>query len=89
MEDNNPIQLSCNRVQFIVPGNSPGCITITAAADSMPTFFHVIIEFPTEEKALEVCKEVCPSIREYSQSIPQAELQQFHSRSSLSLFKAW
>ena len=86
MEDNTPVQLSRNRVRFAVPGNNPGCITIT---DSFSTFFHVSIEFPeeiTEEKALEVCKEVCPSIREtiltsvrkasnklnYNNSIPEA-----------------
>ena len=64
MEDNSPVQLSRNRVQFAVPGNNPGCITIT---DSFSTFFLVSIEFPediTEEQALEVCKEVCPSVRE-------------------------
>ena len=64
MENNSPVQLSRNRVRFAVPGNNPGCITIT---DSFSTFFHVSIEFPediTEEQALEVCKEVCPSIRE-------------------------
>ena len=63
-EDGNPVQLSRNRVRFALPGNNPGCITIT---DSFSTFFHVSIEFPeeiTEEKALEVCKEVCPLIRE-------------------------
>ena len=86
MEDNSPVQLSRNRVRFAVPGNNPGCITIT---DSFSTFFHVSIEFPediTEEQALEVCKEVCPSIREeifasirkastklnYNNSIPEA-----------------
>jgi hypothetical protein len=86
MEDNSPVQLSRNRVRFAVPGNNPGCVTIT---DSFSTFFHVCIEFPediTEEKALEVCKEVCPSIREeifasirkasaklnYNNSIPEA-----------------
>ena len=86
MEDNSPVQLSRNRVRFSIPGNNPGCITIT---DSFSTFFHVSIEFPediTEEQALEVCKEVCPSIREeilasirkassklnYNNSIPEA-----------------
>ena len=86
MEDNSPVQLSRNRVRFAVPGNNPGCITIT---DSFSTFFHVSIEFPediTEEQALKVCKEVCPSIREeifasirkassklnYNNSIPEA-----------------
>ena len=86
MEDNSPVQLSRNRVRFAVPGNNPGCITIT---DSFSTFFHVSIEFPEDiakEKALEVCKEVCPSIREeifasirkassklnYNNSVPEA-----------------
>ena len=86
MVDNSPVQLSCNRVRFAVPGNNPGCITIT---DSFLTFFHVSIEFPdeiTKEKALEVGEEVCPTIREtilanirkvshklnYNDSIPEA-----------------
>ena len=85
-EDGNPVQLSRNRVRFAVPGNHPGCITIT---DSFSTFFHVSIEFPediTEEKALEVCEIICPNIREtilthvrkasrrlnYKNSIPEA-----------------
>ena len=64
MEDNSPVQLSRNRVQFSVPGNNPGCITIT---DSFSTFFHVSIEFPdnvTAAKAREICEKVCPTIRE-------------------------
>ena len=63
-EDGNPVQLSRNRVRFCLPGNNPGCVTIT---DSFSTFFHVNIEFPdtvTEEKAIEICKNVCPTIRE-------------------------
>ena len=85
-ENGTPVQLSRNRVRFAVPGNHPGCITIT---DSFSTFFHVSIEFPekiTEEKALEICEKVCPSIREtilthirkasrrlnYNDSIPEA-----------------
>ena len=86
MEDNCPVQLSRNRVRFDVPGNNPGCITIT---DSFSTFFHVSIEFPdtvTREKATEICEKVCPTIREtilthirkashrlnYNNSIPEA-----------------
>ena len=64
MEDNSPVQLSRNRVRFAVPGNNPGCITIT---DSFSTFFHVNIEFPdqvTTAKAREICEKVCPTIRE-------------------------
>ena len=64
MEDNSPVQLSRNRVRFAVPGNNPGCITIT---DSFTTFFHVSIEFPdkiTATKAREICEKVCPTIRE-------------------------
>ena len=87
-EDGNPVQLSRNRVRFAVPGNNPGYITIT---DSFSTFFHVSIEFPDQEeisesKALEICEEVCPTIREtilthirkasrrlnYDDSIPEA-----------------
>ena len=64
--DGNPVQLSRNSVQFVVPGNNPGYITIT---DSFSTFFHISIEFPDQEeiseaKALEICEEVCPMIRE-------------------------
>ena len=87
-EDGNPVQLSRNRVRFTVPGNNPGCITIT---DSFSTFFHVSIEFPDQEeisesKALEICDDICPTIREtilthirkashrlnYNNSIPEA-----------------
>ena len=85
-ENGTPVQLSRNRVRFDIPGNHPGCITIT---DSFSTFFHVSIEFPekiTEEKALEICEKVCPTIREtilihirkashrlnYNNSIPEA-----------------
>ena len=65
-EDGNPVQLSRNSVRFVVPGNNPGYITIT---DSFSTFFHVSIEFPDQEeineaKALDICEEVCPTIRE-------------------------
>jgi hypothetical protein len=88
IEDGTLVQLSRNRVRFIVPGNNPGYITIT---DSFSTFFHVSIEFPDQEeiseaKVLEICKEVCPTICEtilthickasrklnYNGSIPEA-----------------
>ena len=85
-EDSRPVQLSRNRAQFRVPGNNPGCITIT---DSFSTFFRVRIEFPdnvTAEQANTICKSVCPTIREtvlanirtashklnYENSIPKA-----------------
>ena len=85
-ENGTPVQLSRNRVRFVVPGNNPGCITIT---DSFSTFFHVSIEFPdtvTRGKATEICEKVCPTIREtilthirkashrlnYNNSIPEA-----------------
>ena len=81
-----PVQLSRNRARFSVPGKHPGYITIT---DSFSTFFHIDISFPDDIsplKALEVCREVCPSIREtilagirkasrrlnYKDSIPEA-----------------
>ena len=65
-ENGTPVQLSRNRVRFAVPGNNPGCITIT---DSFSTFFHVSIEFPdvdeiSEAKELEICEDICPTIRE-------------------------
>ena len=86
MEDNSPVQLSRNRVRFAVPGNNPGCITIT---DSFSTFFHISIEFPEDissTRALEICEDVCPTICEtvltsirkachklnYNNSIPEA-----------------
>ena len=63
-EDGYPVQLSRNRVQFAPPGGNPGCITLT---DSFSTFFHVVIE-PSEDisadRFLQVCKELCPIIRE-------------------------
>ena len=63
-ENHCPVQLSRNRARFSIPGKHPGCITIT---DSFSTFFHIDISFPydiSSSKALEVCREVCPSIRE-------------------------
>ena len=63
-EDGYPVQVSRNSAQFVVPGNNPGCITIT---DSFSSYLHVMIEFPTsvsQERAQEICEKVCPSIRE-------------------------
>ena len=63
-ENHRPVQLSRNRARFSIPGKHPGYITIT---DSFSTFFHIDISFPDDispSKALEVCREVCPSIRE-------------------------
>ena len=85
-EDSRPVQLSRNRARFTVPGDNPGCITIT---DSFSTFFRVRIEFPDNiaaEQANTICKSVCPTIREtilanirtashklnYKNSIPKA-----------------
>ena len=85
-EDSRPVQLSRNRARFTVPGDNPGCITIT---DSFSTFFYVRIEFPDNiaaEQANMICKSVCPVIREtilanirtasrklnYKNSIPKA-----------------
>ena len=59
-----PVQLSRNRVHFKVPKNHPGFITIT---DSFSTFFRIDITFPSDmstAKALKVCEDVCPKIRE-------------------------
>ena len=65
MKNRTPVQLSRNRARFNIPGDHPGFITIT---DSIcDTYFRVDITFPSDissSKALEVCKDVCPSIRE-------------------------
>ena len=63
-ENGTPVQLSRNRVRFAIPGNNPGCVTIS---ESYSTFFHISIEFPnkiTEEMALKICNDICPTIRE-------------------------
>ena len=63
-EDGYPVQVSRNSAQFTVPGKNPGCITIT---DSFSSYFHVSIDFPasvSQERAQEICKKVCPTIRE-------------------------
>ena len=64
VEDGNPVQLSRNCARFTIPGNHPGYITIT---DPFSTFFHIDISFPSDistAKAVEVCEEVCPIIRD-------------------------
>lgn len=63
-EDSYPVQLSRNRVQFAPPGGNPGCITLT---DSFSTFFQVAIEPPEDisaDRFHQICKELCPVIRE-------------------------
>ena len=63
-ENDHPVQLSRNQVQFRLPRDDPGAITIS---DSFSTFFHVSIEFPEDvstTKAYQICENVCPSIRE-------------------------
>ena len=64
MEVGNPVQLSRNQARFTIPGNHPGFITIT---DSFSSFIRVDISFPSDispDRALEICKEACPVIRE-------------------------
>ena len=80
-----PVQLSRNRARFVLPGKNPGCVTIT---DSFSTFFHVSIEPPegaSTNHVLQICKEICPIVREtiltgirkasqklnYNESIPE------------------
>ena len=63
-KDGYPVQVSRNRVQFTLPGNNPGCITIT---DSFSTFFHIDFEPPkgvSVERIHEICEKECPIIRE-------------------------
>ena len=52
-EYDHPVQLSRNRVQFALPGENPGCITIT---DSFSTFFHVSITFPEDVTSTDTLK---------------------------------
>ena len=65
MTDNDrPVQLSRNQVQFMLPGDDPGAITIT---DPFSSYFHVSVDFPkhvSAEKAAEICRKICSSIRE-------------------------
>ena len=63
-EYDHPVQLSRNRVQFVLPGENPGCITLD---DSFSSFFDVSITFPediTSTDALKICKDICPKVRE-------------------------
>ena len=61
-ENDHPVQLSRNQVQFRLPGDDPGAITIT---DSFSTFFHVSITFPEDVDAIEaqqICNNCCLTI---------------------------
>lgn len=63
-EDGCPVQVSRNSVQFVLPGDSPGCVMIS---DSFSTFFHVAIEPPegiSTDRAHQIYEEQCPMIRE-------------------------
>ena len=63
-ENDRPVQVSRNQVQFALPGENPGCITIR---DSFSTFFHVSITFPevvSSSDALQICQDICPNVRE-------------------------
>ena len=63
-ENDRPVQVSRNQVQFRLPGNDPGAITIT---DTFSTSFHVSIDFPEDmdtAKAIQISKKVCPTVRE-------------------------
>jgi hypothetical protein len=63
-ENDRPVQVSRNQVQFRLPGDDPGAITIT---DSFSTSFHVSIDFPEDmeaDESLQISSRVCPGIRE-------------------------
>ena len=63
-EDGYPVQVSRNSAQFALPGGNPGYVNIT---DPFSSYFHVSINFPasvSQERAQEICEEVCPTIRE-------------------------
>ena len=63
-ENDRPVQVSRNQVQFRLSGDDPGVITIT---DSFSTSFHVSIDFPEDmeaEESLQISSRVCPGIRE-------------------------
>ena len=63
-ENDRPVQVSRNQVQFRLPGKDPGAITIT---DSLSTSFHISINFPEDmdtDEALQICNKNCPNIRE-------------------------
>ena len=65
-EDGYPVQVSRNRVQFALPGDNPGCVTIT---DPFSSFFYATIELELPEGAStdrvhQMYKEICPLICE-------------------------
>ena len=65
-ENGYPVQVSRNRVQFALPGDNPGCVTIT---DPFSSFFHVTVELEPPEGAStdrvhQIYKKICPLIRE-------------------------
>ena len=63
-ENDRPVQVSRNQVQFRLPENDPGAITIT---DSFSTYLHVSIDLPEDLDATEmhrICSINCPIIRE-------------------------
>ena len=63
-ENNRPVQVSRNQVQFKLPGGDPGAITIT---DSFRSYFHVSIDFPKSMETDEmqrICEKYCPIVRE-------------------------
>ena len=65
MTDNNrPVQVARNQVQFKLPGDDPGAITIT---DSFRSYFHVSIDFPEGMETTEmyqICEKYCLLVRE-------------------------
>lgn len=63
-EDGCPVQVSRNRVQFALPGDSPVCVTVS---DSFSTYFQVAIEPPVgicTDRAHQIYEEQCPKICE-------------------------
>ena len=59
-----PVKVSRNQVQFKLPGDDPGVITIT---DSFSTFFHISIDFPEDMEVANIyriCESSCSTIRE-------------------------
>ena len=56
----SPVKVGRNTVQFEVPGDLPGEITLS---DSFSTYFQVSIQLP-EKAPRALCSTVCPQIRE-------------------------
>ena len=56
----SPVKVGRNAVQFEVPGDLPGEITLS---DSFSTYFQVSIQIP-EKAPRALCSTVCPQIRE-------------------------